>query len=307
MVNNLDHMVNFHIILLKFSHTPITSTVYFKIGAQSLFFLIKLSFAKQLKLCIIWMAEAHTTLIMQLLMILLIKSGNAHDQCRESSCGHTQPFVKFPFEIVNESSQDQFVYPKEFSLYCTENKKTMIVLSTTSGPVKFVVTNIDYESQIISIQDPDNCLPKKFLILHNSSFEPYRFGSEPDRKISFFNCYSVRNQRLRNQYQTSQEPQDMITCPIYATESYEDIVDMDLVYCPKMFDVKTSIMASELRSNLLSLSWSKPSCAKCEAKGMKCKWQNNHTKYGIECFYCNPKQKKIQLPRPLIFSAIGES
>jgi len=252
------------------------------------------------------MAEGYTTLIMQLLMILLIKSGNAHDQCIESSCGHTQPFVKFPFEIVKESSQDQFVYPKEFSLYCTENKKTMIVLSTTSGPVKFVVTNIDYESQIISISDPDNCLPKKFLILNNSSFEPYRFGSESDGKISFFNCSSVRNQHLRNQYQTSQESQDMITCPIYATESYEDIVDMDLVYCPKMFDVKTSIMVSELRSNLLSLSWSKPSCAKCEAKGMKCKWQN-HTKHGIECFYCNPKQKKIQLPRPLIFSAIGES
>ncbi|KEH40329.1 putative glycerophosphodiester phosphodiesterase, protein kinase RLK-Pelle-LRK10L-2 family [Medicago truncatula] len=251
------------------------------------------------------MAETHTTLIMQLLMILLIKSGNAHDQCRESYCGPNQPLIKFPFQIVKESSQDQCVYPKEFCLYCTENKKTMIVLSTSSGPIKFHVSDIDYESHSMSISDPDNCLPKKFLILNNSSFRPYRFDSELDIKIFFFNCFSVRKQHLRNQYQTSQESQDMITCPIYVADSDEDIVDLDLLSCTKMFDVNASMMGSDLRYNFLRLSWPKQSCAKCESKGMKCKWMNNTTKPGIECFYCNQKHKKFQPPKALIFSAIG--
>lgn len=254
------------------------------------------------------MARAHITLIMQLLMILLIRSGNAHDQCRESYCGPDQPLIKFPFQIVKESSQDQqCVYPKEFCLYCTENKKTMIVLSTSSGPIKFHVSDIDYESHSMSISDPDNCLPKKFLILNNSSFQPYRFDSEPDIKMFFFNCSSVRKRHLRNQYQTSQESQDMITCPIYVADSDEDIVDLDLVSCTKMSDVNASMIGSDLRSNFLSLSWPKQSCAKCESKGMKCKWMNNTTKPGIECFYCNHKHKKFQPPKALIFSAIGES
>jgi hypothetical protein len=160
------------------------------------------------------MARAHITLIMQLLLILLVKSCSAHDECRKSSCGHNKPPIKFPFQLFNESSQDQCVYRKEFCLYCTKNKKTMIVLSTTSGPIKFYVSDIDYKSHSMSISDLDNCLPKNFLKLNNSSFLPYRFDSEPDIKIFFFNCSSVRNRHLRNQYQTSQESQDMISCPI---------------------------------------------------------------------------------------------
>jgi len=252
------------------------------------------------------MAGEHITLITLLLLILLIKSGSTHDECRlESSCGPNEPGIRFPFQLVKEP-QNQCVYPKEFCLYCTENKKTMIVLPTTSGPIKFYVSDIDYIYNMISMSDPDNCLPKMFLILNNSSFRPYRFYPEADRKITFFNCSSVRKRHLRNKYQTSQESQDMNTCPIYATEPNEDIVDLDLVSCTKMFDVNTSILALNLMYNLLHLNWSKPSCAKCKAKGMKCKWKSNHTKHGIECTYCNHNQKVIQLPKSIIFSAIGE-
>jgi len=183
----------------------------------------------------------------------------------------------------------------------------MIVLSTSSGPVKFYVSDIDYESHSMSISDPDNCLSEKFLKLYNSSFLPYRFVSNLDEKYSFFNCSSVRKQHLRNEYQIYQESQDMITCPIYATYSQQDIVDLDLLSCTKMFDVNSSIMNSGLKYNIFNLSWPKPNSAECKDKGMKCNWKSNNTKHGIECTDCNHRLKVILSPKPLIFSAIGES
>jgi len=266
-----------------------------------------LSFAEQHKLCIFWMAGAHTTLITQLLLIFLIRSGSAHDECRlESPCGPNEPRIRFPFQLVM-GSQDRCVYPEEFCFYCTENKNTMMVLSTTSGPIKFLVNYIDYETHWMLISDPDNCLPKKFLKLNNSSFLPYRFDSQSETKISFYNCSLARNQRIRNVDQSFPDSQDMITCPIYASNSNEDVLKLDLVSCTKIFRAYKPVMASNLRRNFLNLSWPKPNCIECEAKGKQCKWKNNNTKDEIECFDCNHKHRTIQVPKSFIFATIGES
>ncbi|MCH82929.1 receptor-like kinase, partial [Trifolium medium] len=97
----------------------------------------------------------------------------------------------------------------------------------------------------------------------------------------------------------------MITCPIYATDSEDSVLTMDLVSCTKMFEVNATINANRLSMNFLMLSWPKPNCAICEAKGMKCRWNNNSTKGDIECYDCNDKHKTIHIPKSLIFSAIG--
>ncbi|CAJ2674650.1 unnamed protein product [Trifolium pratense] len=243
------------------------------------------------------------SLIRLLILLQLINSIHGHNECRESSCGPYNLFnIRFPFQLVKES-QDRCVYP-EFCLYCTENKRTMMVLSTTSGPIKFLVYGIDYESNRILISDLDNCIAKTFLTLNNSSFLPYRFYSESETtKLSFFNCSSVRKHHLRNVYQISDESQDMITCPIYVSHSYDSVLDLDLASCTKMFDVSTTL--HDLKYNLLTLSWPKQNCTECEAKGMKCKWKNNDTKGDTECFDCNNKRKTIQIPKSLIYASTG--
>ncbi|XP_045799167.1 rust resistance kinase Lr10-like [Trifolium pratense] len=240
-------------------------------------------------------------MIRLLLLLLLINNGSSHDECKELSCGPNEPLISFPFQLV-KGSQDQCAYP-EFCLYCTQYNKTMIVLSTTSGLVNFFVSNIIYEIRLLSISDPENCLPNKFLKLNNSSFLPYQFYSLSETKYSFFNCSSSRKQHLRNIEQTYLNSQDMITCPIYASNSQDSVLTLDLVSCTKMFDVQMSTAAEYLSYNQLRLSWPRLNCTECEAKGMTCKWKNNSTKGETECFDCNNKRKTIQIPNSLIYAS----
>ncbi|KEH40339.1 rust resistance kinase Lr10 [Medicago truncatula] len=251
------------------------------------------------------MAGAHTTMIILsiLLNLQLFNSSSYHDESTELSCGTNEPVIRCPFQLVKESSQDQCVYP-EFCLYCT-NQKTMISLPTTSGPVQFFVSEIDYKLQIISFSDPDNCLPKMLPKLNTSSFQFYKFDTKLATTVVFFNCSSVRKRHLRNYDQLFQGSQDMITCPIYAADSKDSILTLDLLSCTKMFNFNASIVVSNLTLNRLSLSWPNPNCTVCEAKGMKCRWNNNGTKCDIECFHCNNKQKKFQIKKYHVLATIG--
>ncbi|WJX10099.1 hypothetical protein P8452_00861 [Trifolium repens] len=247
------------------------------------------------------MARSQSTLI-TLLLLLLINRCSSHDKCREySSCG-SYPHVRFPFQLVKESSQDQCLYP-EFCLYCTQNGETMFLLPTTTGPIKFIVYDIDYESNTISVSDPDYCISEKFFKLNTSSFLPYRISSGYKTKISFFNCSSIRKRYLRNHDMYSRHSQDMITCPIYTSETSDSVLQLDLLSCTKMFDA--SMMQRGLTINSIGLSWTKQNCTECLAKGMECNWKTNTTKGETECFDCNNKRKTIQIPKPLIYASIG--
>ena len=257
------------------------------------------------------MAGAHSSstliMLMILLLLLLINNGSSHEECKESPCGHNQSPIKFPFQLVKESSQDQCVYP-EFCLYYTKNKKTMISLPTTSGPVPFFDSEINYKLRSISISDPGNCLPKMLPELNASSFQFYQFDTKLATTVFFFDCSSVRNRHLRNYDQSFSESQDMITCPIYPTNSNDSVLELDLLSCTKMsqFQLNAPITVSDLTLNRLSLRWPELNCTVCEAEGMKCRLSNNSTKGDIECFHCNNKHKKIQIKKCHVFATTGK-
>ncbi|KEH40321.1 receptor-like kinase [Medicago truncatula] len=180
----------------------------------------------------------------------------------------------------------------------------MFFLPTTWGPMEFLVVEIYYKLEWILVIDPEYCIPKKFLKIHNSSFLPYRFHSESQTTIAFFNCSSVGKQHLRNQDQSFQKLQNMITCPIYISRSSDSVLTWDLASCTKMLDVNTHTAVENLRKNWLSFSWQKPNCSVCAANGKKCRW-NNGTEGGTECFDCVNKRKTIHIPKSLIFAATG--
>ncbi|XP_012570628.1 rust resistance kinase Lr10-like isoform X2 [Cicer arietinum] len=246
------------------------------------------------------MAGANSLMMFLLLMLLINNIGSAYDECRELSCGLYKPLIRFPFQLIKEP-QDHCTNPK-FCLYCTQTKNTMIHLSTTSGQIKFLVYDIDYHRHKMLITDPENCLPKKFLQLNNSSFLPYKLDPQSMTTKYFFNCSSVKKPHLRNYEQTLKESQDMITCPIYMFNAYDSVLQLDFISCTKMFEIN----ASTTVQGKLSLSWPNPNCNKCKEKGMKCKWKNNGSnKDEIECFDCKKKVKTIHIPRSLIFAATG--
>ncbi|XP_061356156.1 rust resistance kinase Lr10-like [Gastrolobium bilobum] len=181
----------------------------------------------------------------------------------------------------------------------------MLVLPTTSHPIKFLVSYINYEAQLIYVQDPENCLPNKFLKLNNLSIQPYHLYDGVAQNINYFNCSSVGHPHLRNSIQSSSDSQDMISCPIYVSNPYDSVLELDLVSCTKMFHVNASVTVNELQINMLSMRWSKPDCSECEEKGKRCKWKNNSTQGDIECFDCKGKRKPIHIPTSFIFSATG--
>ncbi|MCI04944.1 receptor-like kinase, partial [Trifolium medium] len=229
------------------------------------------------------MAElGHSKLITLLLLLLLVKSGG------ESSCGPDQPRVRFPFQLV-KGPQDRCAFP-EFCLYCDDNKNTILSLPTTSGPIKFLVGWIEYK--------PQSCLPMKFLKLNSSSFLSYQFYSLPVTNITFLNCSSVKHPPVKHLRR-----QDMFKCPIYVSNSYDSVLELGLESCTKMFEARASASVEELPYKLLNLSWPKPDCSECEAKGKRCRWNQNSTKGDIECFDSNGKRISIHIPKFLIFVA----
>ncbi|RDX99911.1 Rust resistance kinase Lr10, partial [Mucuna pruriens] len=245
--------------------------------------------------------QGNSMFITLFFILLFIKSGSGHNECGESSCGRQA--IRFPFQLV-KGMKDGCGSP-EFCLYCTQNNETMFMLSTIQLHVRY----IDYLDQIIYLEDPENCLPNKFLKLNNFTLPPYLFyssndGAETNNSLSFFDCSPVGHRHLRNSDQLYSYSQDMISCPIYVSNSNESVLELDLTSCTKMFNIIALVFASDLRSNYLNLRWSKPNCTECEAKGKLCKWKNNITAE-IECFHCNGEQKRIHIPRSLIFSATG--
>ncbi|KAJ1383834.1 receptor-like protein kinase [Sesbania bispinosa] len=109
--------------------------------------------------------------------------------------------------------------PCPFRVTCTQNKK-MLELQGVSGPVKLLISQIDYRLQSLEAYDPENCLPSVFLRLNYSSNIPFQseFREQPN-KLSFFDCSSVGQRHLRSWDQIQDDAQDMISCPIYAAFS----------------------------------------------------------------------------------------
>ncbi|KAK8466859.1 hypothetical protein PHAVU_008G175200 [Phaseolus vulgaris] len=229
--------------------------------------------------------------IMLFLKLILIKGSSDHNECRELSCGPNRTPIRFPFQLVKGTHE--CAHPG-FCLYCTQENNTMLLLPT----IKFHVINIDYENRQISLKDPKNCLPKYFLN-HNNSFNHYYFTGSG---VSFFDCSSLGYRHLRNQYGNYQ---DMISCPIYATDSQASILEWDLTFCSKISDVTAPVSAIEMQQNEFMLTWSKPACSACEAEGKRCKWKNNSTEV-IECLDCSDHKglhKRITNFRSFIFSS----
>ncbi|KAG4944289.1 hypothetical protein JHK85_048935 [Glycine max] len=142
----------------------------------------------------------------------------------------------------------------------------MLVLSS----VKLQVSYINYENHEIVLNDPENCLPHKFLQINDSLIHPYKFDDEAKTsKLSFFNCSSVEHQHLRNYQQSLSDSQDMISCPIYVSDLHDSVLSLDLTSCTKMFDIVTPVSAYGMQRNSLDLRWSEANCSQCKAKGKK--------------------------------------
>ena len=177
-----------------------------------------------------------------------------------------------------------------FNLSCTHDNEKILELPAYPLPIKLLITDINYTSQVLEARDPENCLPR--LLLHSnfsSSIFPFQIiggsGMYPQlnefTNISFFNCSSLGQRYLKKDYQMyGDEQQDMISCPIYMAAFDNDIVELNLVSCTKLSQRVSplilpveSLYGSTIRQTSISLSWSETNlhkgCFKCKNKSKK--------------------------------------
>ena len=170
-----------------------------------------------------------------LFVLFIVDLGEGRNWCPER-CGDHGPDIRPPFRL----SKDQH---GGFDLYCNDKDDTVLELSTS---VKALVKNIDYISQSIEVTDSDNCFLRKIQGLNLSS-TPFQFTNYLSN-YSLFSCtpdtkyYSYQIHCLSSSRHT-----------VYAFPSDDDIDDLPILSCTKMYTV-SSVPYDIWRSHSLQLT-----------------------------------------------------
>ncbi|KAL3521630.1 hypothetical protein ACH5RR_019779 [Cinchona calisaya] len=219
---------------------------------------------------------AALVLILSCLDVLVVSSSEI---CTNSACHPSEPSIRFPFRL-------QTVQPKEcgypgFDLTCDSTNLTSLQLQNTSPPQRFSVQAIDYGSQEIWLNDPNNCLPQRLLTL-NLSGSPFSAVSYQD--FTLFNCsFDYKLYRF-----------NPIAClsgsgyTIVATSSLEAVWILSsscsfvsTIPVPVQWPYYEQVWSSDLSEDI-KLTWGAPQCGKCESKGGRCGLKSNSSNL-IEC------------------------
>nr|POF19861.1 putative ring-h2 finger protein atl21b [Quercus suber] len=203
-----------------------------------------------------------------LFVLFIVDLGEGHNWCPEPErCGDHGPDIRFPFRLSKERQPDQH---GGFDLYCNDKDDTVLELSTS---VKAFVKHIDYKSQSIIVTDSDNCFQRKIQELSLSS-TPFQFTN----LLYSYSLFSCTPDTKYNSYH-------QIPClsssrhTVYAFPSDDDIDDLPILSCTKMYSV-SSVPDDIWENPLLVLTWS---CGPGEVKGKNCRLEENSTDLKTGC------------------------
>ncbi|KAK2453259.1 rust resistance kinase Lr10 [Trifolium repens] len=180
-----------------------------------------------------------------------------------------------------------------FNISCTNHYK-ILEIPAHPVPIKLIIDDINYTSQILEAHDSENCLSR---LLYSSIF-PFRihgaghghgwalgYHTNNSFNVSFFDCSSLGSLDSVIDHQNG-GTQGGISCPIYIARLNVNMVQSNLVFCTKLSQPVSPLILSEesltgIRLNSISLSWSE-------------------TNFDKRCFKCKHKSKK-----KVILSAVG--
>ncbi|CAL9245489.1 unnamed protein product [Arabidopsis halleri] len=199
--------------------------------------------------------------------------------CYSFSCGQGSVVVRFPFSLF--PYQPESCGYSGFNLLCTDDGKTALKLPKSEP---FLVREIDYETQRIRLNDPENCMARRLLNFDpsGSPFSPLR-----SRNYTFLICPKEAN--VTASYRA-------IDCLGNSTSSFF-VVQLDLVgsmpsSCqtfktlplPFSWSVAYTAFPGGQNSRDLWLKWDSPDCRDCERRtNSRCGFKNN-TSLQVECF-----------------------
>jgi hypothetical protein len=190
-----------------------------------------------------------------------------------------------------------------FNISCKHRNK-ILEIPAYPVPIKLIIDDINYTSQVLEAHDPENCL-SRLLYEHNFSLSifPLRISgtgleywpfdelgidvnissvlTHDNYNVSFFDCsslghgYAIKDTHF---YFDNKQDQDMISCPMYIAQFDEDMVRSNLVFCTKLSQRVSPFILSQkslygIRLNSITLSWSETNldkgCFKCKNKSKK--------------------------------------
>ncbi|ONI07421.1 hypothetical protein PRUPE_5G119300 [Prunus persica] len=207
--------------------------------------------------------------------------------CGGSTCTADGPLVRFPF-LLRDHQASSCGYPA-FNLSCNNKNQTVLTLPSSSGD--FIVQSIDYIDQTLTINDPDNCLLRRFLHhdinLKNSLFshanapENYTFvGCSSQKAFWPWNSAPVIPCLTKYHYKV-----------IYVVQTSSLLHPDWIPPVPKILPAGCSKISTALVPFLfdseylgVQLTWYVPNCGSCEATGRVCGWENGTTTSQIRCF-----------------------
>lgn len=212
------------------------------------------------------------------------------------SCGGIE--IKFPFGLKGHNQSRRCSYPR-FLVSCNNQSQTIFTLPESGD---LVIKGIDYASQILWVNDPNQCLPRRFLKGLTLSSSPFQFdpGLYNRINLTFLRCPSNLTEislltpvRCLNDLANSSFAVTylwMRSIPSLLNESCE-VINSSVPYpisnidpWPFWVDIGDDIQ----------LTWGRPSCGGCEAQGQDCGFSKD-TGLQTGCF--SRSQESSGLPR----------
>ncbi|KAJ0669007.1 putative chromatin regulator PHD family [Helianthus annuus] len=214
------------------------------------------------------------------LVFISLHSIAASDDCTTSYCGQSFTEVRFPFRITDK--QPENCGYSGFDLRCAFPSMLLINLP---GSGEFSVRSIDYHSPAIRIYDSLNCLPARLSTfdLSNSPFSAPYFQNftilscpRDAKSLSGYKHIDCLSNSSFSVFATVSKP--FITS---MTSNETGCVITGHLWVP-LDQPHDDGFTSQLDEDI-TLTWSKPGCAKCERAGDSCGYVNSNTKR-TKCF-----------------------
>ncbi|KAL5075538.1 hypothetical protein RYX36_014522, partial [Vicia faba] len=212
------------------------------------------------------------------------------EACLDTACHTNQPPIRFPFYIETIQPNNTCGFPG-FKLLCNNKNGKNQTLLNLPYMEEFNIQKINYATQELFVNDPNNCLPKRLLSLNLSSSP---FHAVYYQQFTFFNC-SFKFKHLTSRYKPIPCLTDSSNYNVFATPSLTvflhlssvcDIVDT--VNVPVQSPFYDQVLSSQLDDDL-RLSWNSPSCRRCESHAGRCGLQVNSS-FEISCYNVPPTQ-----------------
>ncbi|KAJ6933746.1 RING-H2 finger protein ATL20-like [Populus alba x Populus x berolinensis] len=217
------------------------------------------------------MAPSTLSLLMLSVLIFLQKANSNKITCH-NPCLRNKLKVRFPFGFDNNRCS----YPG-FNLSCNDLQNQIILNLPNTG--NFTVQNINYRRQTVTIRDPQNCLPKKFM---DSSFDlsgsPF-IPEHDNRSFTFLSCSSNSTTTVSGLRRIDCLSNENFTVAAMLTTNYESLPHMPAPSCTAL---KKRVLPARWSESETKLKWKGSYCRRCEEDGGTCGFKGD-TGLAIEC------------------------